>query len=469
MKRTLAALMSIILLFLSLAFVAPVNTAKAASKQELEEEIERLDGEIAKSQEKLDSFADEKEEKQEYLDALEEKISAAEQKASALETQIQTLDNEIDGYNSQLKQLKNEIAVIQDEIDKTNEEIKTTETNIENTKDELSTKLRTAYINGKESTLKILMGSDSLASFLTRLEMMKRTSEDEKRVINEFKEQATKLKAAKKTLVEDKQELDEKKATVNETKQKAVDKKNELTETQKEYKSTVSKLEGDYADVEDYIANLDKNSSIYSNYIKKLHAEKQAADEEIEEILSRYYATSVATTQASSTETTLAASNQDPTSPAASNSSGGSSGSSSSTIYKSNDSWVWPLGGASCYISSGYGNRSASISGWSFHGGIDIAGGGIYGKPVYASRGGRVITASWGNTGYGNYVMIDHGDGFATLYGHCSSLCVTTGQTVEKGQHIANVGSTGNSTGPHLHFEVRYNGAKQNPLNYVSK
>ncbi|MGN1418825.1 MAG: murein hydrolase activator EnvC family protein [Acutalibacteraceae bacterium] len=465
MKRTLAVLMSITMLFLSLAFIAPVNTAKAATKQELEEEIERLDDEIAKSQEKLDSFADEKEEKQEYLDALEEKISAAEQKASALETQIQTLDNEIDTYNSQLKQLEKEISVIQDEIDKTNEEIQTTETKIEDTKDELSTKLRTAYINGKESTLKILMGSDSLASFLTRLEMMKRTSEDEKRVINEFKEQATKLKAAKKTLVEDKQELDEKEASVKETKQKAVDKKAELTQTQKEYKTTVASLEGDYADVEDYIASLDKNSSIYSNYIKKLQAEKQAADEEIDEILRQYYATSVATTASGSAETTLSASNQDPTA------SGGSSGSSSSggAVYQSNDSWVWPLGSASCYISSGYGNRSASISGWSFHGGIDIAGGGIYGKPVYASRGGRVITASWGNTGYGNYVMIDHGDGFATLYGHCSSLCVTTGQTVAKGQQIANVGSTGNSTGPHLHFEVRYNGEKQNPLNYVSK
>ena len=123
--------------------------------------------------------------------------------------------------------------------------------------------------------------------------------------------------------------------------------------------------------------------------------------------------------------------------------------------------------GGGTYISSGYGNRSASISGWSFHGGIDIAGGGIYGRPVYASRGGTVIAANWGNTGYGNYVIIDHGDGYASLYGHCSNLCVSTGQTVSKGQQIANVGSTGNSTGPHLHFEIRKNGVKVNPSNYL--
>ena len=100
---------------------------------------------------------------------------------------------------------------------------------------------------------------------------------------------------------------------------------------------------------------------------------------------------------------------------------------------------------------------------------MDISASGVYGKPVYASRAGTVIAAVWGTTGYGRYVVIDHGDGFSTVYGHCSNLCVETGQQVSKGQQIANVGSTGNSTGPHLHFEVRYNGEKQNPANYVSK
>ncbi|MDO4380583.1 MAG: M23 family metallopeptidase [Clostridia bacterium] len=175
----------------------------------------------------------------------------------------------------------------------------------------------------------------------------------------------------------------------------------------------------------------------------------------------------MATTQG----TTLYAANNDPaaTTTGTTSSSGGNSGSSSGgKIYQSNDSWAWPLGNISCYISSPYGNRSASISGWSFHGGMDISASGVYGKPIYASRAGTVIAAVWGTTGYGRYVIIDHGDGFSTVYGHCSELVVQTGQTVAKGQHIANVGSTGNSTGPHLHFEVRYNGEKQNPANYVS-
>ena len=89
------------------------------------------------------------------------------------------------------------------------------------------------------------------------------------------------------------------------------------------------------------------------------------------------------------------------------------------------------------------------------------------GTPIYATRAGTVIAANYGTTGYGNYVIIDHGDGFTSLYGHCSTLAVSAGQQVSKGQHIANAGESGNADGAHLHFEIRYNGEKQNPLNYV--
>lgn len=461
MKKTLAVLLSAVLLFLSFSFINPVNVARAATQEELEAEIDRLNDEIKNNKNKLNSLAKEKEKNKEYLNALESKISTTEKKANALETQIQSIDKEISKYNSELKSLNSEINVIEDEIKLTSEEIKNTQNKIEETKDDLSEKLRSAYINGKQSTIKILMGSNSLASFLTRLEFMKRTSEDEKRVFDEFKEQAAKLKKAKATLEEDKTKLADKKSSVEATKAKSVAKKQQLSKAQTDYKKTVSSLEKDYASVETYIAGLDKSSSEYNDYVKKLEREKQEADAEIDEIIKRKAA--MATT---SPETTLYASNNDTTS----SSSGGGH-------YTSNESWTWPLGGASCYISSGYGNRSASISGWSFHGGIDIAGGGeaFAGKPVYASRSGRVIAAvktvpgPKGGRGYGNYVVIDHGDGFVTLYGHCWNINVTTGQSVTKGQQISTVGSTGNSTGYHLHFEVRYNNVKQNPLNYVRK
>lgn len=102
----------------------------------------------------------------------------------------------------------------------------------------------------------------------------------------------------------------------------------------------------------------------------------------------------------------------------------------------------------------------------SFHSGIDISGSGAYGKTIVAADGGTV-TAAGRSGSYGLRVQIDHGNGLQTLYGHCSKLLVKPGQKVAKGQAIALVGSTGNSTGPHCHFEVYRNGSRQNPLNYV--
>lgn len=464
MKKVFALLLSFTLVIVSISFVIPNSTAHAATQQELESKISDLDDEISKNKDILNSLKDKKESQQEYLDTLEKQISTVEDKVTTLETQISSIDEDIETCSNKIKQLKNEISVIKDEINAANEAIDETNGKIDSSKDLLAAKLRAAYMNGNESTLKILMGSDSLSGFLTSLEMMKRMSEDDKRVINEFKDTVTKLKDSKATLETKETELTEKSDEIQQQKDESVAKKKELVAKQNEHSATVKQLEGSYATVEKYISDLDKNSAVYENYIKSLQAERAKADAEIDAIIKAYQATTQPTTVQGST---LPASNNDPTSA----SSGGSQNATSPAggSYASNASWAWPLGNASCYISSGYGNRSASISGWSFHGGIDITGGGIYGKPVYASRGGTVIKASWGNTGYGNYVIIDHGDGFVSLYGHCSSLSVSTGQSVSKGQHIANVGSTGNSTGPHLHFEVRYNGAKQNPLNYVKK
>ena len=98
------------------------------------------------------------------------------------------------------------------------------------------------------------------------------------------------------------------------------------------------------------------------------------------------------------------------------------------------------------------------------HNGEDI--GAPSGTPILAADSGTVVTNTYNAGGYGNYVVINHGNGYATLYGHMSSSAVTLGQTVAKGQVIGYVGSTGLTTGPHLHFEVRYNGALTDPLSY---
>lgn len=124
--------------------------------------------------------------------------------------------------------------------------------------------------------------------------------------------------------------------------------------------------------------------------------------------------------------------------------------------------FIWPVPGYSL-IYSNYGETSGRSKP---HAGIDIAGGNIYGKSIVAADGGTVVEVG-SHWSYGKYVLIDHGGGYRTLYAHCSSLLVKAGQKVGQGEVIAKVGSTGYSTGPHLHFEVRVNGRTQNPNSYV--
>ncbi|WP_206070853.1 M23 family metallopeptidase [Nodosilinea sp. P-1105] len=116
-------------------------------------------------------------------------------------------------------------------------------------------------------------------------------------------------------------------------------------------------------------------------------------------------------------------------------------------------------------ISSGFGNRIHPILGYSrFHSGVDFAA--SHGTTIRAADSGRVIFSGWYG-GYGQTVIVDHGDGLSTLYAHASRLFVKEGQSVRQGEAIAAVGSTGLSTGPHLHFEVRQNGNPVNPMGYL--
>jgi murein DD-endopeptidase MepM/ murein hydrolase activator NlpD len=117
---------------------------------------------------------------------------------------------------------------------------------------------------------------------------------------------------------------------------------------------------------------------------------------------------------------------------------------------------AWPTNGS---VTSGFGYRWGSL-----HAGIDIANG--VGTPIRAAKGGTVILAGW-NGGYGNCIVIDHGGGFSTLYGHMTRLRASDGQRVSQGDLIGDMGSTGNSTGSHLHFETRVNGSPQDPTRYL--
>ena len=133
--------------------------------------------------------------------------------------------------------------------------------------------------------------------------------------------------------------------------------------------------------------------------------------------------------------------------------------STSSNVTNLGINFITPTNGT---ITSRFGVRSRDN-----HKGIDI--GAPKGTPIKAAASGTVVHSGNKNDGYGNYIILSHGNGVQTYYAHCSQLLVSKGQSVEQGQVIAKVGSTGISTGNHLHFEVRINGVAQNPQNYVYK
>ncbi len=131
------------------------------------------------------------------------------------------------------------------------------------------------------------------------------------------------------------------------------------------------------------------------------------------------------------------------------------------TIGTKQEEYTWPVPFTK-NITSGFGPRWGT-----FHYGIDISSAGVDGTDIVAAKAGTVKVAKIGSTGYGNHIIISHDDGTETLYGHCKSLCTSVGKRVNQGEKIACVGSTGQSTGPHLHFEIRINGKKVNPTQYV--
>lgn len=425
-----------------------VIDAFAESQSDYEDKISEIDSEIAAYEAKLQALAADAAKQKEYLDTLEAQIKAVESKANELHTQISAINNEITTLTTEYNQLRVEIYQKNKSIQTANVLIAQNEKHIADNKNLLSAKLRSAYMNGNESTLKILMGADSLASFLTRLEMMKRTSESDKKTIESFKEKVTALNRARVQLEEDKKIIVIKQNQVVETRNKFVQQKATLEVTQAQYQATIADIETKYAGVESYVASLDKSSSVYQNYITQLEQERAAADKALDDFIKNYYAT----------QTTLDVDN------------GGSSGSSGSSggssYYESNDTWAWPVGNISYYISAGYLDPEYRASIGMDHYGLDITGSGFFGTPIYAARAGTVVTSGWSDWGYGYHVIIDHGDGFMTVYGHNSQLAVSEGQSVSKGQLIAYAGSTGFSTGPHLHYEVRYNGETVDPAQY---
>lgn len=321
---------------------------------------------------------------------------------------------------AEVDKLQKVLGEKQDEIDKTLADIEELKNDMENRKAGLNDRLRVMYKNGSIGYLDVLLGSRSLSEFLSNVEMIKRIYKYDQNVLVELKEQNRKLEEQQKLLREEKKEINEKKAVADEKKQ-------ELKQKKEEVQSKIDELNSD--------------ADRISSEIAKLQAEAAKPPEK---------------PQNESQSESQNAPQSEPQSEPQDNHG------NDSNVPSGSGNLMWPSDYS--MITSPFGYRFHPVTGiWTGHTGVDI--GCPSGSPVYAAASGRVIISEW-YYGYGNAIVIDHGDGLSTLYGHNSSLNATVGQTVEQGQVIAYSGSTGISTGPHLHFEVRVKGNYVDPMNY---
>ncbi len=413
-KKAISVILSLAFAF---SIVGGTSTSYAASTSSLREKKQKIQSQIDAAQSKINKLAGEKKETQEYISALDTKIQA-------LKDKISTLKSEANSLQSNINKVKNKINDTEDQIDQIQADIDAKQAEFDETFDEYCQRLRAMYVSGHASNLEVLLTSSDISSILTRSEMIKSVSKKDSDTLNALMDKMNEIEKDKAGLEKKRLDLKEDKAKLQKQK---------------------DKLDSNIATVNASKTELDKEISEANSMMRKLNsqtAEYQESisdnEDEIAEIESQI-AAEIRKAQSSSVNT------------------GSTSGSSGSGAYSG--TLGYPT--SSRTVSAGYPNYSSGR----YHGGVDFPV--ASGSPVYAAASGTVIIAKNLNYSYGHYLVIDHGNGLSTLYAHNTTLLVGVGTHVTKGQVIAKSGSTGNSTGPHCHFEVRVNGTRVNPFNYL--
>lgn len=417
--RIITAMLSLILLIAALPLtISAVYYEKADYDDVKTEDLEAMREQRAEYDKML------KEIKQNLKNAEALQATAADKRAMYLE--IEAI------YNDQLKDLEKTKLYYESEIEKTGKEIAEIKLEYDKAYSVFLDLLRMSYEEGTANYLEILLGAESFTDLLARIDRVSGLIRYSDGLMDTLSAQQTLLDAKYEQLLKDSASQDEAIADL-EAKQAEIEKwkqENEsdiaiieadiekLTGEQGTYKNLAEMLDADFeAEVEAAIAAENKRREQIA--IEKEREEERKRQEALAEAIRK-------------------------------------------------QQYLWPLPPTWDYISYKYGYRTISELGYNnkFHYGIDVPA--YRGTDIYASKAGRVLIAKY-HSSYGNYVLIDHGDGYQTLYAHASKLYVKAGQYVDQGQVIAAVGTTGTSTGNHLHFEVRVNGDKRDPLDYVKQ
>ncbi len=366
-------------------------------------------------QKDIDEARQKKEETEDQLDDIQAKIDALQGDASSLDSDLSYLNQLSAEQQAQYEEIAGELQAALTEKQTALDMYLQSQDTLAQKQTEYSTRMSVMFEYQNMSTLEILLESDSVAGFFTNMELISLIGDADQQIMDE-------LQAA----------VDDAQLKSDYAQQEAIDmqaiadqKQAELDDLEARIGQTADALEETQADI-----------SAWEEKEDELEAVSDSLDSQIAQL------------QAALKKTT-------------------------STTAPPEGSMTWPYPG-DYTIYSPFGMRMHPIYHvQKMHTGVDL--GGVYGNPIVAAADGTVILVSepvegqnTGGTGYGNYVVIDHGGGVSTLYGHCKDVLVAVGDTVTAGEQIAICGSTGTSTGAHLHFEVRVNGQKVNPADYIT-
>lgn len=430
MKKTkfFAALLCVVICAVTITFPRlECERVTATTIAELEQKKRENEKAIKEFEKRLEEAQNSAESQERYQEILLQKIAAQEDNLNVIRTQLTDLEMQLEEANGEINELNADIQIAEHKLEQNFEYFKM--------------RLRAMYIAGNDSVISVLAGSTDFYDMLSKVELVTRITKNDTELLESLKTQLDALDLQKKEADIKKLDIDSAIEECGKIEAEYTENYNTLIEDNKKTTDMIKMLQNE---VDQYGANIEetkKEQSAIDGEIKKLEEEIRRKQEELRRKQQQQ---------------------------------------GIDYIYKG-EKYLWPVPGYS-YISSGYGYRWGSL-----HGGIDIAGGGIMGKEVVAAASGIVIMASQTCThnygknrncgcgmSYGNYIVIDHGDdadgtSYSTLYGHLTSVDVSYGQEVKAGQHIGTVGSTGYSTGAHLHFETRVNNVRKNPLNFFSK
>ncbi len=358
----------------------------------------------------LSELQDEREELEKETKEAQQKLDEARQKQADVEAEISAMDGVINAAQNELDEAQADLDDVTARLEESQQALEEATQKREQQFESFSGRMRFFYESSQLSYLDIILNAESFSDMVRRLQYIEDIMSYDNNILNQLTETQNEIKTRTEEIAEEK-EMSEYLLGV------AQDKMDSLNKVVAEKEALVASYAQDADKYDQLIESNKKASQEATDLINKLLAEQS---------------------------------------------------SSKSTYVYTGGQLNWPVpsvAASSSSLSSGFVTRDRPIgTGSEFHTGYDIPA--SYGSAVVAAEAGTVIYAGWMN-GYGNTVMINHGNGLVTLYGHNSSLTVSQGDVVTRGQQIAKIGSTGNSTGNHCHFEVRVNGSPVSPESYL--